>query len=127
MNMTRSMLIEAKVPREFWAEAATWAVHVLNRSPTTAVMNKTPEEAWSEVKPSIEHFKIFGCIGHVHNPEQKRRKLDDKSVKCVHLGISFESKAYKMYNPITKKMVISGDVVFEESEKWDWNSEETST
>jgi len=30
MNMVRSMLLEKKMPKNFWAEAATWSVHILN-------------------------------------------------------------------------------------------------
>ena len=44
----------------------------------------------------------------------------------MHLGINFELKAYKIYNPATKKIVISRDVVFDEDERWDWNNEESS-
>ena len=48
-----------------------------------------------------------------------KRKLDDKSQKCIFVGYSEESKAYRFYNPITKKYVISRDVVFKEEEAWD--------
>jgi len=48
-----------------------------------------------------------------------RRKLDDRSQKCIFVGYSEESKAYRLYNPITKKYVISRDVVFKEEEAWD--------
>lgn len=37
------------------------------------------------------------------------------------LGVSEESKAYRLYNPLTKKIVVSRDVVFEENESWDCN------
>jgi hypothetical protein len=56
MNMVRSMLFAKQIPKIFWAEAANWSVHVLNRCPTLAVKNKTPEEAWSGIKPSVDHF-----------------------------------------------------------------------
>lgn len=79
-----------------------------------------PEEAWSGRKPSVEHFRIFGCVGHVHIPDVKKTKLDDKSVKCVLLGFSSESKAYKMFDPIEKKVHISRDLVFEEDKKCKW-------
>ena len=67
----------------------------------------------------MEHFRVFGCIGHVHVPDSKRIKLDDKSMKCTLLGVSEESKAYRLYNPVSKKIVISRDVVFEEDKAWD--------
>jgi len=45
MNMVRSLLTSRQVLKTFWPEAVNWAVHILNRSPTLAVRNKTPEEA----------------------------------------------------------------------------------
>ena len=58
-------------------------------------------------------------------PDEKRKKLDDRGVKCVFLGVSAESKAYRLYNPVTKQIIISRDVVFDEENVWDWNDEET--
>ena len=88
MNMVRSMLSEKQVPKNFWLEAANWTVHVLNRSPTLAEKDMTPEEAWSGVKPNVDYFRVFGCIGHVHVSNNKRKKLDDKSFQCVLLRMS---------------------------------------
>ena len=110
------MLIERRVPYAFWHETVNWTVYLFNRSPTLAVKDKTPEEAWENRTPSVQHLKVFRCIGYVHNNDQKRKKLDNKSVKCVHLGMSKESKAYRMYNPVTKKILVSRDVVFDENE-----------
>jgi hypothetical protein len=39
----------------------------------------------------------------------------------VHLGISEESKAYKFFNPIDKKIIVIRDVVFDESKGWNWD------
>jgi transposase InsO family protein len=121
MNMVRSMLSAKKIPKKFWPEAVNWTVHVLNRSPTFVVNNKTPEEAWSGIKPSVHHFRVFGCIAYAHVPDCKRSKLDDKSVKCVLLGISRESKAYRLYDPISQKIIVSRDVIFDENSSWDWS------
>jgi transposase InsO family protein len=121
MDMVRSMLACREVPKEFWPEAVNWAIYILNRSPTTALNDITPEEAWSSTKPFVKHFRIFGCIAYTHVPDAQRRKLDDKSVKCIFLGVSEESKAYRLYNPISKKIIISRDVIFAENEKWKWN------
>ncbi|RVW35655.1 Retrovirus-related Pol polyprotein from transposon TNT 1-94 [Vitis vinifera] len=91
------------------------------KSPTFAVQNKTPEEAWGKLKPSVDYFRVFGCISHVHVPDSKRTKLDDKSFSCVLLGVSEESKAYRLYDPISQKIIINRDVVFEEDKNWDWD------
>ena len=125
MNMVRCMLTEKLVPKIFWPEAVNWAIHLLNRCPTFAVKDKTPEEAWSGFKPSVEYFKVFSCIGHVHIPDKHRQKLDDKSHRCVFLGLSQESKAYRMYDPVSTRIIMSRDVVFEEDKQWNWGTEET--
>ncbi|KAL8127021.1 hypothetical protein AgCh_014082 [Apium graveolens] len=104
----------------FWAEAAMWTVYVLNRSPTLVVKDKTPEEVWTGFKPDVADFRVFGCFAHVHIPDQKRIKLDDKSIKCMLLGINKESKAYQLYDPVDKRIVVSRDVVFEEDKGCNW-------
>ncbi|KAD3068893.1 hypothetical protein E3N88_36773 [Mikania micrantha] len=122
MNMVRCSLTDKKVPKCFWPEAVNWAVHVLNRCITRALDDKVPEEMWSGKKPNVEYFRVFGCIGHVHIPSQFRSKLDARSHKCVLLGMSVESKAYRLYDPEQRKIVISRDVIFEEDKGWEWNS-----
>ena len=93
-------------------EAVNWSIHILNRSPTF-VQNMTPEEAWTGRRPAVDYFKIFGCIAYAHIPDEKRKKLNDKGEKCVFLGVSEASKAYKLFNPLTNKIVTSRDVVFD--------------
>lgn len=78
----------------------------------------TPKEAWSGVKLSVKHFRVFRSIAYIHVPDTQRKKLDDKSTRCILLGLSEESKAYKLYDPKNKKVLISKDVVFEESQGW---------
>nr|KYP39875.1 Retrovirus-related Pol polyprotein from transposon TNT 1-94 [Cajanus cajan] len=103
MDMVRCLLKAKQMPREFWAEAVSTAVYILIRCPTKSVCDKTPEEAWSGRRPSIQHRRIFGCITYAHVPNQLRKKLDDKGEKCIFIGYSTNSKAYKLYNPVTKK------------------------
>ena len=114
MNMVRSVLSDKNIPKTFWPEAVNWTFYVLNRCPTLAVKNITPEEAWSGVKPSVEHFRVFGCLAHVHVPDERRGKLNNKSFPCVLLGVSEESKGYRLFDPIAKRVVVSRDVIFEE-------------
>ncbi|GKA70962.1 cysteine-rich receptor-like protein kinase 25-like protein, partial [Tanacetum coccineum] len=123
MNMVRCLLDEKSMPKYFWAEAIKWTCHVLNRCMSRSLDEKVPEEFWTGSKPSVEHFKVFGCIGHVHIPAQLRTKLDARSHKCVFLGVRQESKAYRLYDPSSKIIVISRDVIFDEDATWDWSEE----
>ena len=35
--------------------------------------------------------------------------------------VSEESKAYRLYDPTSQRIIISRDVVFEEDKSWDWD------
>jgi len=63
-----------------------------------------------------------GVGAYAHIPDQRSKKLDDKGEKCIFLGVSEQSKAYKLYNPDTKKMVITRDVVFDKGLVWNWDT-----
>jgi hypothetical protein len=66
---------------------------------------------------------VFGCKAHVRPASPHLKKLDDRSVPMVYLGVEEGSKAHRLYNPQTKRIVVSRDVVFEESVAWEWNAE----
>ena len=51
----RSMLLGSHLPPKFWAEALSTVVYVRNRSPTKALSQMTPQEAWTGEKPSVDH------------------------------------------------------------------------
>ena len=64
----------------------------------------------------ISNFSYVACV---HVPWDIRRKLDDKSEKCIFTGYNVHCKTYKLYNPVTKKFIMSRDVEFKEVEAWD--------
>lgn len=80
---------------------------------TKALANKTPHKAWSGEKPYVDQLRVWGCLTHVHVPKEKRSKLDEKSTPCIFIGISEESKGYRLLNPSTMKIITSKDVIFE--------------
>nr|CAN60813.1 hypothetical protein VITISV_038722 [Vitis vinifera] len=72
------------------------------RCPTKALLNNTTIETWSERKPSIRRFKVFGCLCYSQVPKE-RSKLDETSEKCIFMGYSSQSKGYSLYNLKTNK------------------------
>ena len=115
METVRSILHHADLPLSLWAEAVSTAIYIRNRSPTSCLKEKTPYESWHNEKPNVSHFKVFGCKAFVHVPDQKRKKLDKKSMQCIFVGYPNGSKGYKLYNPETRKMIRSRDVIFVEN------------
>ena len=97
-----------------------WSINIFNRSPTFSLRYVTPQHACSERRPVVDHFRIFGCIYYVHVPDVKRKKLNDKDVKCVFLGVRKASKAYKCFNPLTKGIWLVEIIVFHEDNTWNW-------
>ncbi len=61
---------------------------------------------------------MFGCIAYVHVPDEKRSKLDPKAEKCIFIGYSLKQKGYRCFNPSTRKLQVSRDVVFDQMVSW---------
>nr|KAJ0195020.1 hypothetical protein LSAT_V11C700382440 [Lactuca sativa] len=122
LEMTRSLLKAMTVPDQFWGEAVSHSVYLLNRTGTKALKDVTPYEAWKGSKPSVAHLNVFGCVGFV----KKLRglsKLSDRSEAMVYLGVEEGTKGYQLYNPRNHRIVIARDVVFEESRTWSWTED----
>jgi hypothetical protein len=68
MNMERILLREKCLSNLFWAEAVACSVYLLNRSPTTSLKMKVPQEAWSGKKLNVAHLRKFGYIAFAHIP-----------------------------------------------------------
>jgi hypothetical protein len=124
VGAARSMLKEKGLPGWFWGEAVTTAVYLLNRVPCKAVDGKTPFEVWYGKRPAVHHLKTFGCIVYVRNTKPLLKKLDDRGRKMIFVGYERGTKAYRAYDPVTKKVTITRDVVFDEDAQWDWSSSE---
>nr|KYP47011.1 Retrovirus-related Pol polyprotein from transposon TNT 1-94 [Cajanus cajan] len=115
--MVRSMLKEKNLPHSLWGEAAMTVVYVLNRCPTKRLGSMVPEEAWSGSKPSVKHLRIFGSLCYRHVPDQRRKKLDDKSEAMIFVGYN-STGSYKLFNPKNQQVLFSRDVYFDESSSW---------
>jgi hypothetical protein len=79
---------------------------------------KVPPIAWSGTKVYVAHLRTFRCIAYTHTPSELRKKLDDRSEKCIFTGYSETSKSYRLYNPISKKLILNKDVKFMENQFW---------
>ena len=114
LEMAHCALHFKGLQNKFWGLVVSCAAYIVNRIPTKALTNITHEEAWSGKKPHIDYFKELGCISLAHIPNEKRKKLEPKSHKCLFMGYSEESKAYRLYDLTTNKVFVSRDVKFGE-------------
>jgi hypothetical protein len=84
MNMTlmekeRCMLNGAQLGKELWEEAVGIACYLVNKSPSSALDDKNPQEVWTGKKYSLTHLKVFGYEAYVHVPKENKSKLDKKA------------------------------------------------
>ncbi|KAJ8717783.1 hypothetical protein PYW07_005713 [Mythimna separata] len=114
VERAKCMLFEAKLQKSFWAEAVATAAYIINRFPSRVLAEVTPYEKWHGKKPNISHLKIFGSKAMVHVPKQNRVKWDRKSRELVFIGYCENTKGYRFFDPVSKKVVISRDATFVE-------------
>ena len=119
MEMARNMLAAKHFPNEYWGEAVATAVYVMNRCLKKSVNNKVPQEAWTGMNHIVSHFNFFCCVAYAHVPDELRKKLDKKGHKCIFVGYFEDTKAYKLYDIVARKVIISWYVQFVENESWD--------
>jgi len=113
-----------KVPSKFWGEAVKTVVYILNRSLTKSLSGKTPFEMWHGKKPRINHLRTFGCTAYAKIVGPGVSKLTDRSVPGVFLGYEPGTKGYRVYDPIKDKLMVTRDVVFDETKPWNWEGNE---
>jgi len=61
------------MPIEFWPEAAQTDAYLRNRFATGSIIDgnptipmEPPMEAFTGVKPSIDHLRVWGCLCYSH-------------------------------------------------------------
>ena len=111
VETVRTTLYQAGMSKMFWVEAMRNAVRVRNSLPGHKGIS--PYEALTNRKPNLENFRPFGCLGMVHVHAGARKKLDIKSIPCVLL-CTLDGRNYRMYDPNTRKVLVSRNVVFTE-------------
>jgi hypothetical protein len=92
LEKARCMLLNASLCNEFWAEAVSMACYLVNRSPSTAIGCKTPEEVFTGTPADYSNLKIFGCPAYMHVSEGK---LEPRAKKCIFLGYSAAKRNYR--------------------------------
>ncbi|WVZ50367.1 hypothetical protein U9M48_001625 [Paspalum notatum var. saurae] len=82
ISRTRCMLSNAGLNKRFWAEAASTACYVINRSPSITLDKKTPIEVWSVSPTDYSQLKVFYCTAYAH---VDNGKLEPRAIKYIFL------------------------------------------
>ncbi|CAI7890422.1 unnamed protein product [Closterium sp. NIES-54] len=70
-------------------------------------------------------LRVWGCMGLVMVPKEQRHKHEVAAVWAVHLGMAPDSKGWLMWDPKSKKLLVSRDVKFVEDVMYkDWQQQQ---
>ncbi|CAI7848315.1 unnamed protein product [Closterium sp. NIES-54] len=122
----RGLLIEAGLPEYFWSDAVRSACVAKNRALTHVGADKwVPYMEWIGRKPKVDMLRVFGCMCMALVPKHLRHnKLGAKAIWAVHLGMAQNSKGWLLWDPFTKKFLVSRDCKFMENLMYkDWKAE----
>ncbi|GKE08373.1 putative ribonuclease H-like domain-containing protein [Tanacetum coccineum] len=112
IEAARTMLADSLLPTTFWAEAVSTACYIFNRVRVTKPQNKTPYELLFGHKPIISYIRPFGCHVTILDTLSVLGKFDGKSDEGFLVGYSLNSKAYRVYNLVTKRVEVNLHVNF---------------
>src|SRR5271163_2661281 len=76
---------------------------------------RSPFELWHGRKPSVDHLRIIWSDAYMHISKSKRTKLAQRAKKLKLIGYHDEKKAYRLWDPVAQNIVVSRDVIFDES------------
>ena len=111
MNVVRCLMDGANLPAFLWGEICCTAVHITNRLPHANLGNETPYYRMYGEQASLKHLRVIGSTAYVHI-EPHKTKLDPRAWEGKLVGYSPDSKAYRIYNPRTRKVTTSRNVTF---------------
>jgi hypothetical protein len=112
--MARMMLDEHRTPRCFWTDAISTACYISNQIFLRSILHLTPFELHFDRKPSVSHFRPFGCKYFVLKCGNLD-KFESRSFDGILLRYTPHGRSYQVYNFETNTVVESCDVTFNET------------
>ena len=98
------------------------ATYLINRMPSRVLNFLTPLQVLATFVPLPSVLvlppRVFGCVAFVHLHKNQRTKLDPCALRCVFMGYGLRQKGYRCYHPLSRRMYITIDVTFSESEMY---------
>ncbi|SGY91523.1 BQ5605_C038g11676 [Microbotryum silenes-dioicae] len=111
-----ALLYSSGADSRLWGEAALYYMHCKNLMPHAGIGGEIPDTRWHGFAPDISTLRAFGCRAWHHLPSAKRTDLDPKAVPLLFVGFDQHAKAFQLFEPSTRRIQLSRNVVFRESE-----------
>ena len=114
--MCLSLLAHSGLSTKYWVDAVLTAVFLINRLPSRVPHNHSPYHKFYKLNPNYSLLRVFGSACYPLLRPYNAHKLAFRSTKrCIFLGYSSNHKGYQCLDPLTNRVYISRNVVFDES------------
>jgi Reverse transcriptase (RNA-dependent DNA polymerase)/Zinc knuckle len=119
-NRAHAMMIDARLDSKhqamLWAEATSHASHIGNTMIPASRLVSSNDLFFGKALPPPTTIVEWGRVCHVTKREKIQKKFDEKAAKMLYLGQADErsSDTMRLFNPETKNVVMSQDVVLSE-------------
>eukprot|EP00253_Pinus_taeda_P003147 PITA_03147 len=89
-------------------------IEIKNRTPHQALGKITPKKVFTGKTPEVSHFRISGSLAYCCVPEEKTKRSNQTAEKGYLVVYSENAKAYRIYLPGRRKVLVRRYVKFME-------------
>ena len=106
------MVSNVGLGKEFWTKTNVYVCYLINRLPSAVIEVKILMEMWTG-KPATyyDSLHVFCSTAYYH---VKESKLDPRVKKSLFMSITGVIKGYRLWCPVTKKIIFNKYVTFDE-------------
>gem|GEM_PF-2876143 len=125
-KLANTLLLHARLNRKFFYYAVKYAQYIHDVIPVRNLQDKdglptTPYMLATGRKPTVKHFRVFGCPAIFKRYEVSsdgkriKNKYNQQGMRGIFVGIPDDASGWLFYVPSAKRSYISMDAVFDES------------
>ena len=126
----RMLMLEGKLPKELWPEAAMAAVWLLNRTPTYLADEKRWIIPWSDVtkqftaagdatpRINLSNIRLYGSLAYCRIEKQVQSDKMNPRAEVGFLVGYVASNIWRIWFPQTGKVKLVRDAVFDEKRRY---------
>ncbi|KAJ0016814.1 hypothetical protein Pint_10281 [Pistacia integerrima] len=112
--MGLTLLAQSSIPKKFWVDAFLTSIFIINRLPTKVLNFSSPFECLFHLPLDFSYFCSFGCQCFPCLRPYMPNKLPYRSTPCIFIGYCSNQKGFRCYDPYSRRVYISRNVIFDE-------------
>ncbi|KAA1124157.1 hypothetical protein PGTUg99_050211 [Puccinia graminis f. sp. tritici] len=115
-NLVRASLIQAHLPKSFWADALRHSTFPFNSFPCNTPMGfKSPSSILQAHEVDLKSVHPFGCLVWYKFQEANRKSLDHKGRASILLSYLPDGNGFCLWDLEKRSVIKSRDVLFEDT------------